>query len=127
MSGALLSRGIGVEAGISTEEDVATLRASGLTARLLRVLIEPVDEAPDVAVQAAERVIQSLDAAQTEAPRLLHGSEAATWPMLRQALARGYDTRIGFEDTLLLPSGVVAQSNAELVGAAVVLARDSRR
>lgn len=127
LASTLLARGIGIEAGISTEEDVETLLASGLAERLVRVLIEPEPEEPEPALRAAERVIQALDAAQITAPRLLHGAEAATWPVLRRALALGYDTRIGLEDTLFLPSGAPGPSNATLVAAAVELARDAGR
>jgi uncharacterized protein (DUF849 family) len=35
--------------------------------------------------------------------------------MIAEAAARGYDTRIGFEDTLTLPDGSMAASNAVLV------------
>jgi uncharacterized protein (DUF849 family) len=39
---------------------------------------------------------------------------------------RGYDTRIGFEDTLLLPNGAQAASNVALVTEAVKRAGRSR-
>lgn len=122
VSEALLARGIGVETGLSTATDVAVLAASGLAARLLRVLIEPGEEDAEQASRAAEDVIHALDAAKITAPRLLHGTRAAAWPIIHMALALGYDTRIGFEDTLYLPTGAVAASNAELVEAAVALA-----
>jgi uncharacterized protein (DUF849 family) len=38
--------------------------------------------------------------------------------LLEAALGRGYDTRIGFEDTLVLPDGRVARDSAQLVAAA---------
>ena len=123
----LLARGIGVEAGLSNEADVETLIASGLAERLLRILIEPEPGEPEPAIHAAEQVIQALGAAHLTAPRLLHGAEAATWPVLRMALTHGYDTRIGFEDTLFLPSGALATSNAALVEAAVELAQSAGR
>ena len=46
----------------------------------------------------------------------------ATWPVLRQAVSLGRDIRIGLEDSLLLPDGSQAPSNAALVTAAVRLA-----
>lgn len=39
------------------------------------------------------------------------------WPMLDLAAARGVAARIGLEDTLRLPEGTTAASNAELVAA----------
>jgi uncharacterized protein (DUF849 family) len=123
----LLTRGIGVEAGLSNETDVEALLVSGLAERLLRILIEPDSDEAEPAIQAAERVIHALDAACVTAPRLLHGAEATTWPVLRLALTHGYDIRIGSEDTLLLPSGALTPSNAALVAAAVELARSAGR
>lgn len=125
MSEALLSRGIGVEAGLSSADDVAALVASGVASRALRVLIEPGDDGDPEDVAYA--TIHALDAAQITAPRLLHGTGSATWPILRLALAKGYDTRIGFEDTLRMPSGELAVSNAQLVAEAVALSHKAGR
>ena len=44
-----------------------------------------------------------------------------TWPLVVDAFRRGHDTRVGFEDSVLLPDGTEAQSNAQLVIAAVAL------
>jgi uncharacterized protein (DUF849 family) len=44
-----------------------------------------------------------------------------TWPLVVDAFRRGHDTRVGFEDSILLPDGSPAQSNAELVRAAMEL------
>lgn len=54
-------------------------------------------------------------------PRLQHGDAEATWPLISDAVARGLDTRVGFEDTVLLPDGQTAATNAELVAAAYEL------
>jgi uncharacterized protein (DUF849 family) len=53
-------------------------------------------------------------------PGVLHGTDATAWPMIDLASARGYGTRVGLEDTLVLPDGTTAGGNAELVGAAAV-------
>jgi len=50
--------------------------------------------------------------------RLLHGFNATAWPLLIEAQGRGYDTRIGFEDTLMLSDGRRANTNGELINAA---------
>ena len=52
-------------------------------------------------------------------PFLLHGTEATAWPMLEEAIARGYDVRIGLEDTLVMPDGRSAKNNVELLTEAV--------
>ena len=48
-------------------------------------------------------------------PVLLHGEGPATWPVYAEAVRRGLHTRIGLEDTLLLPDGTEAPDNATLV------------
>jgi uncharacterized protein (DUF849 family) len=39
--------------------------------------------------------------------------------MMDEAIARGYDVRIGLEDTLVLPDGRNPRDNAELVSEAM--------
>jgi len=59
-------------------------------------------------------------------PRDTHGREslapdemaAAAWAFIELAARRGYDTRVGLEDILVLPDGTRARDNAELVAAA---------
>ena len=60
-------------------------------------------------------------------PRLLHGLGHCAWHLVELAARRRYDTRIGFEDTLRLPDGSLAGSNAELVRAARSLVERTRR
>jgi uncharacterized protein (DUF849 family) len=67
---------------------------------------------------AAQGIIAVLDRAGLRLPCMLHGFEATTWPLYREALRRGLDTRIGLEDGKHLPSGAVAESNAALIRAA---------
>ena len=44
-----------------------------------------------------------------------------TWPLVRDTFLGGHDTRVGFEDSVLLPDGTRAKGNAQLVEAAVAL------
>ena len=111
----LLQRGIGVEAGIWTAEAAGTLLHSGLADECLRVLIEPAEEPGDARANL-ERIEAAL--APVSRPRLLHGFGASAWEFVKLAAKRAYDTRTGFEDTLMLPDGSVAKSNAALVAAA---------
>jgi uncharacterized protein (DUF849 family) len=67
-----------------------------------------------------------LDRAGVKIPRLLHGLNGTAWDLIDAAVKRGYDTRIGFEDTLLLPNGAQAASNVALVTEAVKRAGRSR-
>ena len=58
-------------------------------------------------------------------PRLIHGTDEAVWPFLDRPYRGGHVSRIGLEDTLLLPSGKVAADNAALVRAAKSLINPS--
>ena len=114
----LRSRGVGVEAGLASRHAAECLVDSGLGAQCLRVLLEP-DE-PDVAAALATvaRLEAVLDRAGIRSPRLLHGTDETTWRLIAEAAARGYDTRVGLEDTLTLPDGRPAPGNAALVAEA---------
>jgi uncharacterized protein (DUF849 family) len=111
----LFARGIGVEVGLSAVEDVQLLWQPGIADRCLRILIEPIEEEAQAALATTEAIVECLDEARIQLPRLLHGFETTAWPVLNVALQRGYDTRIGLEDTLLLSDGRLAKNNAELV------------
>lgn len=117
----LLENGIGVEAGVWSLEDADQLAACGLADRLTRVLIEPPDPDPMAAPLLYEAIHARLDTHGLTAPRLQHGDGEATWAILDDAIATGYDTRVGLEDTLLLPDGERAPDNAALVAAAARL------
>jgi uncharacterized protein (DUF849 family) len=119
---ALLDAGIGVEAGSWREEDVEPLAASGLAPRLVRILVEPQDAEEATAVATAAAIERALDAHDMPAARLHHGYGAATWEVLRVAVARGRDIRAGLEDATVLPDGRPATGNRDLVEAAVRLA-----
>jgi uncharacterized protein (DUF849 family) len=56
-----------------------------------------------------------------QVPRLIHGTDGAVWALLERAMRSGHVSRIGLEDTLLLPNGEPAPDNAALVRAAKAL------
>ncbi len=114
----LASRGLGIEAGLSDALGTEILVTSGLAPRLLRILLEPQENSADSALANVNAIEAALKAGGVKLPLLLHGLDATAWELLDAAAARGYDTRVGFEDVLTLPSGVLAASNAELVGEA---------
>ncbi len=117
----LLDRGVGVEVGLANEAAAAALAASGLARRCLRVLLEPQEQEFAAAERNVAAMEAHLDRAGIALPRLLHGVDETAWPMVELAASRGYDTRVGFEDTLVLPDGSVPSSNGELVRAAVLV------
>jgi uncharacterized protein (DUF849 family) len=115
---ALLDRGVALEAGLETVAAGEVLIASGLDGRCLRMLLEPQEAELAAARATVARLETLLDRLAVRVPRLLHGTGATAWPLLALARDRGYDTRIGLEDTLVLPDGRRATDNAELVASA---------
>jgi len=117
----LLDRGIGVEAGLWSVDDVDRLAALPSASRFLRVLVEALDEEPDAAVASAAAISARLDELGIDLPQLHHGAGMATWAVLKAAVSAGHEIRIGLEDTLVLPDGRAARDNAQLVTAAGAL------
>ena len=118
IAAALIDLGVGVEAGIwSGTEAAARFTVSPLGPKVLRVLAEVTD------TQAAEVSARTLLAELGPShgrPVLLHGEGAGAWPVLRLAGRLGLATRVGLEDTLVLPDGRPALSNAQLVAEGLV-------
>ncbi|MFF7124909.1 3-keto-5-aminohexanoate cleavage protein [Streptomyces sp. NPDC008240] len=119
VAGHLLARDVGVEAGIWSGTDAAArFAASPLGPRVLRVLAEVTDPDPATAQASARSLLAGLGGAHGR-PVLLHGEEGGAWPVLRLAGRLGLAARIGLEDTLALPDGERARSNAQLVAQAL--------
>jgi uncharacterized protein (DUF849 family) len=114
----LLDAGVGIEAGVWSVEDAERLAASGLGDRVTRILVEPVDASAGDAVAVVDEIHAALERLGVTAPRLQHGDGEATWVLLRDAIRRGIDTRIGLEDTVDGPDGARAEDNEALVRAA---------
>ncbi len=114
---ALLNRGVGVEAGLWNEAAALAWSSSPLRRDCFRVLIELPGGVAGTAVeeQAMRMLTQVRISGAVDV--LLHGEDSSAWPMLDLAAARGAAARIGLEDTLRLPEGTTAASNAELVAA----------
>ncbi|MGW0825705.1 3-keto-5-aminohexanoate cleavage protein [Streptomyces sp. NPDC002845] len=120
VAAALLERGVGVEASLwSGTDGPARFLASPLAPRVLRVLAEVTDPSADTAERSAQALLTELGDAHGR-PVLLHGEQGGAWPVLRLAGRLGLATRMGLEDTLVLPDGERAVSNAQLVAEAVV-------
>lgn len=128
MARLLLSRGVDVEAGLCDAASAEVLMESGLAASCIRVLLEPQEQEMARALENVNAIEKVLEARTHDArfPPLLHGVDATAWPLLDEAIARGYDVRIGLEDTLVLPDGRVAKGNVELVTEAVRRVRAAR-
>ena len=123
---ALVGIGVGIEAGVWTVEDAKRLAASGLGDRITRILVEPGelqlrDSSGDKASGAlglVEDIHGALDEPGLASPRLQHGDGRVTWVLLRDAVRRGHDIRVGLEDTLHGPNGERTTGNEALVRAA---------
>lgn len=110
--------GIGIEAGVWSARDARKLCRDVPKSSILRVLIEMQDMPGPTAREEALRCREVLRERGLFAPILLHGLDRSAWPCLAEAARLGFDTRIGLEDTLDLPDGRPAKTNAELILAA---------
>jgi uncharacterized protein (DUF849 family) len=118
----LTRMGVAVEAGVWTPDEAArvfppeasagTPKAERPTGGISRILVEIIGAPADAAVSAADAILERLDG---RVPVLLHGEEAACWPLVAHAGRLGLPTRVGFEDTLVFPDGSPATDNAGLV------------
>jgi uncharacterized protein (DUF849 family) len=117
----LLSRGVGIEAGLLSIEDTRAFVLSGLAGRCRRVLMEPLDSDPDLAVQHAAEMEGIVVSAGITLEQVHHGYGIACWAVNRRALERGHGIRTGLEDVTLLPDSKRARDNADLVAAAAHL------
>lgn len=115
---ALLKAGVEIEAGIWSPADVERFMATGLAQRVARILVEPVEVRASDAENLVSDIHGRLDGYGLRAPRLQHGDGGATWILIADAVRRGVDTRVGFEDTFYGPDGEGAEANDVLVRAA---------
>jgi uncharacterized protein (DUF849 family) len=115
----LLSKGMGVEAGMGSVLATEKFLESKLAPRCRWVLLEPEQQETDAALAVVAKIEEMLRGAGIALPIILHGVGRTAWDLIDVAAQRGYDTRIGLEDVLTLPDGSVAQGNGELVAEAV--------
>ncbi len=115
----LLARGIGVEAGLWFRNAYDDWAAHPTREEHLRVLVELPDGLSPQSTRTAASELVGLVAKVSRLPILVHGEGSSAWPALEYALEHGLDTRIGFEDTLVLPDGTPALGNDFLVRAAM--------
>lgn len=111
---ALRRIGIATEVGVWSTADARTLATAG-RASWTRILVEIIDGAAETAVASADAILASLDELRVTGPRLLHGEDAACWPLVGHAGRLGLPTRIGLEDTVTGPAGEPIAGNADLV------------
>lgn len=117
----LLARGVAVEAGLWSPQDVSAWGRSGIRQECVRVLLELPARDETVTCRLADFLLAQLDEVGMTVPVLLHGESDSAWPAVRHAVARGLETRMGLEDTMESPDGIGAQDNADLVAVVVRL------
>jgi len=123
----LLSRGVGIEAGLLSSDDARAFVRSGLASRCRRVLVEPLDADAGVALHHAATMEEIIASAGITLEQVHHGYGAACWAVNERALHRGHGIRTGLEDVMVLPDGTPARDNADLVVAAARLIRAQMR
>jgi uncharacterized protein (DUF849 family) len=111
----LIGRGVGIEAGLLSAGDAEAFVESGIAGRCTRVLIEPLEVDPAVAVAQAEAMENVLTGAGIELKQVHHGELIASWAVSERGARRGHGVRTGLEDVTVLPDGTPARDNAELV------------
>ncbi|NOK62620.1 MAG: hypothetical protein GFH27_549333n108 [Chloroflexi bacterium AL-W] len=122
----LLQHGIGIEAGLWHAEAAEKLVNSHFADDCLRLLIEPQDATLEAALANTQSIEALLNRVKNHRPRLLHGLDTTAWDLVREAVDRGYSTRVGLEDMLVLPDGTPTNNNGALITAAhqlIVLTR----
>ena len=117
----LIERGVGIEAGLLELSDAKAFVASGLADRCVRVLLEPLDADPHVAVQHAAAMETVLAEAGIGLEQVHHGDGVATWSVMERAVPRGHGIRVGLEDATVLPDGGRPAGNGELVRVAAAM------
>ena len=114
VAGLILDRGMKLESAVWGLSDVPKLMQSPYLRDNERILVEPdtldLSEAIHVCLEVKNLLIES----RIEVPVLFHGFDATFWPIVKLSIEHNVQTRIGFEDTNLLPDGKIARTNLEL-------------
>jgi uncharacterized protein (DUF849 family) len=123
----LVTRGVGLEAGLLLLDDARAFVAAGIARHCVHAMVEPLDADPDDAVAHAAAIERVLAEGGVQLEQVHHGDGVASWAVNRRAVARGHGIRTGLEDTPVLPDGRPASGNGELVAVAASLLSQSPR
>ncbi|MCF8260460.1 MAG: 3-keto-5-aminohexanoate cleavage protein [Melioribacteraceae bacterium] len=118
ISNLLVEKGILIEAGLNEKRAAEKFVHSNLVQNCCRVLIEPEPEEYNSAITVVNEIEEVLNSNNIFLPRLLHGFNTVVWDIIEEAKHKGYDTRIGMEDTLYLQNGETAGSNLQIINKA---------
>jgi len=114
----LLSRGVGIEAGLLSPADARCFVTSPLRDQCHRIMIEPLSPDPNIALKQATEMEAILSDAGITLSQVHHGYDGSCWAVNERALMRGHGIRTGLEDVVQLPNGQPAKNNSEMVEAA---------
>ncbi|WP_025605728.1 3-keto-5-aminohexanoate cleavage protein [Pontibacter actiniarum] len=114
-------KGIQIEAGLSKLEAAKSFGQLFSKGRFRRILMEPQEQEFALAFETVQKIENHLNDAGVRLPILLHGFDKTCWEFIKVAFSKNYETRIGFEDVLILPDGRKAKTNAELLVQALQL------
>jgi uncharacterized protein (DUF849 family) len=117
----LVSRGVGIEAGLLSLCDARQFVAAGVAGRWVRAMVEPLDADPADAVAHAGAIENTLHEAGVALEQVHHGDGIASWAVNQRAIHRGHGIRTGLEDTPVLPDGQHAKGNGDLIAAAAAM------
>ncbi len=123
----LVTRGIGIEAGLLSVDDARAFVAAGIAPSCVRALVEPLDADPEAATAHAGLIERVLLEGRVLLEQVHHGDGFASWAVNRRAVSRGHGIRTGLEDTPVLPDGRLAAGNGELLAAAEALLAEAVR
>jgi uncharacterized protein (DUF849 family) len=115
ISEALIKKGIFIEAGLNEKRAAEIFIRSGIEKDCCRVLIEPEEESLPKAINTIIEIEDILNSGNISINKLLHGFNSVSWDLLREAKKRGYDSRMGMEDTIYLENGKKVRNNLELI------------
>src|SRR3981081_4073379 len=111
----VLENGIGVEAGLWSAADAGKFVAHPNARSCLRILIEINEQDFSAGAEVVRQILEILDHAEIQLPRLLHGFESTMWSFYREALRLKLDARLGLEDGKLLPSVTRSENNTAFI------------
>ncbi|ULH14061.1 3-keto-5-aminohexanoate cleavage protein (plasmid) [Deinococcus sp. KNUC1210] len=106
-------QGVHCEAGLFWPEDIRHLRRLPQV-KWRRLLLEPLSDDVAEAKDQLRALLDELGSPWLPVPHVIHGMNATTYSLLLEGAQRTRASRIGFEDTLVLPDGRVANDNVEL-------------
>jgi uncharacterized protein (DUF849 family) len=114
----LIKKGVLIEAGLNEKKAAEIFVRSNLDNFCKRILIEPEEEKLENALQTVSEIEKILQKNRTKLPILLHGFNSASWGLIKEAKMRGYDGRMGLEDTVFFDDGTKANNNLDLLNSA---------